>query len=60
MERVWRRDYANHDEAIRDVSDYIVNFYNSRRLHSSLGYRSPNNYEIKMITKQPIAVFEKS
>ena len=60
MERVWRRDYANHDEAIRDVTDYIVNFYNSRRLHSSLGYRSPNNYEIKMITKQPIAVFEKS
>ena len=60
MERVWRRDYANHDQAIRDVTDYIVNFYNSRRLHSSLGYRSPNNYEIKMITKQPIAVFEKS
>jgi transposase InsO family protein len=60
MERVWRRDYANHDEAIRDVTDYIVNFYNSRRLHSSLGYRSPNNYEIKMITKQPIAVFEKN
>jgi transposase InsO family protein len=60
MERVWRRDYANHDQAIRDVTDYIVNFYNSRCLHSSLGYRSPNNYEIKMITKQPIAVFEKS
>ena len=60
MERVWRRDYANHDQAIRDVTDYIVNFYNSRRLHSSLGYRSPNNYEIKMITKQPIAVFEKN
>jgi transposase InsO family protein len=27
MERVWRRDYANQDEAIRDVTDYIVNFY---------------------------------
>ena len=60
MERVWRRDYANHDEAIRDVTDYIVNFYNSRRLHSSLGYLSPNNFEIKMIAKQPIAVSEKS
>jgi len=57
---VWRRDYANHGEAIRDVTDYIVNFYNSRRLHSSLGYLSPNNFEIKMIAKQPIAVSEKS
>lgn len=27
MERVWRRDYANQDEAICDVTDYIVNFY---------------------------------
>jgi transposase InsO family protein len=24
MERVWQRDYANHQEAIRDVTDYIV------------------------------------
>lgn len=44
MECVWRRDYANQDEAIRDVADYIVNFYNSRRLHSTLGYLSPNVY----------------
>lgn len=37
-------DYANHDEAIRDITDYIVNFYNSRRQHSTLGYLSPNGY----------------
>lgn len=24
MERVWRRDYANHAEAIRGITDYIV------------------------------------
>jgi putative transposase len=29
MERVWRRDYANHQEAIHDVTDYIVGFYNT-------------------------------
>ena len=34
MERVWQKDYANHSEAIHDVADYIVNFYNSVRLHS--------------------------
>ena len=45
MERVWQRDYANHAEAIHDVADYIVNFYNSVRLHSKLGYLSPNAFE---------------
>ena len=45
-ERVWQRDYANHGEASRDVADYIVSFYNGERLHSSLGYVSPTDYEV--------------
>lgn len=45
MERVWRRDYANHAEAMKDITDYIVRFYNNSRLHSTLGYVSPNQYE---------------
>ncbi|HET7331295.1 IS3 family transposase, partial [Dyella sp.] len=28
-----------------DITDYIVNFYNANRLHSTLGYRSPNDFE---------------
>ena len=45
MERIWQRDYANHAEACRDITDYIVRFYNAERLHSTLGYRSPNEAE---------------
>ena len=45
MERVWLRDYANHPEAQADIADYIVNFYNAVRLHSTLGYQSPCQYE---------------
>jgi putative transposase len=45
MERVWHSDYANHDEAKRDITDYIVGFYNSVRLHSTLDYCSPNVHE---------------
>ena len=45
MERVWQRRYANHSEAMCDVADYMVNFYNRERLHSSLGYRSPEQFE---------------
>lgn len=44
-ERVWQRDYANLAEATLDITDYIVNFYNATRLHSTLGYRSPNDVE---------------
>ncbi len=46
MERVWQTRYANHAEAKQDITDYIVNFYNSTRLHSKLGYRSPAQYEM--------------
>ncbi|HHP0302313.1 IS3 family transposase [Acinetobacter baumannii] len=48
MERVWQKHYTNHQEAIRDVSHYITVFYNQIRLHSTLGYLSPNNYEQKV------------
>ena len=45
MERVWQKDYANHAEAMTDVADYIVGFYNCERLHSTLGNLSPNAFE---------------
>ena len=45
MERVWQRSYANSMEAIQDITDYIVGFYNTERLHSTLGYRSPRDFE---------------
>jgi transposase InsO family protein len=48
MERVWRRDYTNHQEAISDITDYIVGFYNSKHLHSTLGYLPPNGYVCTM------------
>jgi putative transposase len=60
MERVWRRNDANHPEAINDITDYIVGFYNSQRLHSTLGYRPPNVYEREMTAIQPISMSEKT
>ena len=32
-------------EARREVFRFIEGFYNTRRLHSALGYESPANYE---------------
>ena len=37
--------YLTQEEAKQDVIDYIEMFYNSQRLHSSLGYVSPLQYE---------------
>ena len=37
--------YQTREAAKRDVIDYIEMFYNCKRLHSYLGYLSPNEYE---------------
>jgi putative transposase len=58
MQRIWQRDYANHDEAMSDIADYIVSFYNSVRLHSALGNLPPNAFEQKSAINQPIDVSE--
>lgn len=52
MERIWQRDYANHEEAKTDIADYIVGFYNPVRLHSTLGYRSPIDYERSQLAQR--------
>ena len=41
-ERVYRTVYATKAQARRDVIAYIKGFYNSRRRHSALGYKLPN------------------
>jgi putative transposase len=33
------------EEVKHDIVDYIEMFYNSERLHSYVGYLSPNDYE---------------
>jgi len=44
-ECVHPRKYQTRQEAITDIFSYIVGFYNRERLHSSLGYLSPDDFE---------------
>lgn len=44
-ELVHHHHYRTRDEARASVFDYIEIFYNRRRLHSTLGYQSPVEFE---------------
>jgi len=45
QELVHRETYATREEARRSLFEYIEVFYNRQRLHSTLGYLSPTQYE---------------
>ena len=45
QELVQWRNYQTRHDAQQDILEYISMFYNSERLHSYLGYMSPNDYE---------------
>jgi putative transposase len=46
-ERTARKMYRTRDEAKSDVFDYIERFYNPKRRHSTIGYMSPVEFEMK-------------
>jgi len=55
QERVQWTYYQTRLEAQQDVLDYITMFYNSRRLHSYLGYVSPNAFEKQLLDEKDAA-----
>ena len=40
--------FHNAEDSQAEIFDYIEMYYNPSRLHSSIGYLSPNNFEIKL------------
>lgn len=55
QERVQWRHYQTRQEAIADIREYIVMYYNEKRLHSYLGYMSPNDCEREFYRLQKAA-----
>jgi putative transposase len=47
LKREWTGDrlYRTRQQAIADIREYVAVYYNSRRLHSTLGYKTPMDYE---------------
>lgn len=44
------QDFVTHDEARVAIFDFIEAFYNRQRIHSSIDYISPVEYEAKSLS----------
>ena len=44
---VFLNEYATFQEALDNISYFIEEVYNKKRLHSALGYRSPERFEME-------------
>lgn len=54
-ELIYREVFRTREEAQVRIFDYIEIFYNKRRLHSALGYTSPEQFELKGQKGQKVA-----
>ena len=51
-ERVYRTVYPTKRHAVTDVTRYIEHRYNSIRIHSGLGYRTPQEVHDESVERQ--------
>ena len=51
VERVHRSIYPTRNKAWDDVANYIELFYNRRRIHSALGYRTPHEVRTEYLNE---------
>ena len=54
-ERVHRTEYPTREHARRDIARYIEFHYNTRRLHSGLGYKTPQEVHDEYLNRQVAA-----
>jgi putative transposase len=46
-EEMYANKYGHLDQIRRNIEEFIEDYYNRQRLHSALGYRSPEEFEQK-------------
>lgn len=53
-EWLYRKDFNTIYDVIRAVFEYVEGFYNNKRIHSALGYVSPEQYEFQYFHNIPL------
>lgn len=56
VEEVYRQSYHTRQEAKQRLFEFIEIFYNRQRLHSTLGYETPERFEAQQLTAMPQTV----
>ena len=51
-EEVYLKEYSSFTDALANIRDFIDRVYNKKRLHSSIGYRSPEVFEMEVKTNK--------
>jgi putative transposase len=49
VELIYGRSFKTREEAAQAIFEYIEVWYNRRRMHSSLDYQTPNEYELNKL-----------
>jgi len=52
-EEVYLNEYESLLDATTNINHFIDQIYNKKRLHSSLGYKPPAEYEAESVHSQP-------
>ena len=48
-EEVWMNEYETLEDVYRNIKQFIEEVYNKKRLHSSIGYKPPIEYEQELL-----------
>jgi len=48
VEEVYLNEYETFEDALRNIWHFIEKVYNKKRLHSGLGYKSPEQFEMEV------------
>ncbi|KUY56322.1 integrase [Burkholderia sp. RF7-non_BP1] len=49
VERIYQNHYETRAQARLDIVDWIEGYYNRQRLHTSIDFRTPVDYEASLI-----------